>query len=111
MLLPLLQHQQTAGAAVVTNPRTSAGTGRVYPFPKDKKKRRKVLHLPRPEYEVSGPLSRDAKLENYRVPDFDQEAWEARLKLLNYLEAEEKEKKRVRRKKRVETVMIAWLLD
>lgn len=107
--IPLLITRGLAigAAAAQVNPRTSGG--RVYPYPQDfpKRKKAKVLHLPLPEYEVSGPLSRHRQIENYALPDWDQEAWEASLLTLAELEREDK----ARRMRKTTSWLLLALLD
>lgn len=84
----------------------ATGGGRVYPYPRDKKKKRKVIPQPLPEYEVSGPLKRQTEIEHRMLPEWDQEAWEASLKTLEYLEAE----RVVKVRKATESALLLWML-
>ena len=86
------------------------GGGRVYPYPSSKPKPKRTRQ-PKPvePYEVSGPLNRT--LEHPQVPQWDQEAWEASLKTLVALEAEQRVRERAKRQKASETALIIWLLQ
>lgn len=100
------------------NPSGGGGGVRFFPAPtssKTKKKRetltlksKRVIHQPRPEYEISGPLGRQTQLEHYGMPAFDEDKYTAALKTLKFLEMEERE---VKRKKAVDTAMLLMLLD
>ena len=95
----------------VEAPSGSRGSGgRVYAYlpPEPKRKRKKVIEKPTP-YEVSGPLSRQREIENTTLPQWDEEAWEASLKSLKYLE-EEKRQERRKRQKRTEAALLLLLL-
>lgn len=90
---------------VIVEPVAVGQGGRIYPYPRAEKKR-KVIPQPLPEYEISGPLSRDRRIENASLPAWDQEAWEASLKTLAHLEAED----RKTRQKKTESALIVWLV-
>ena len=55
------------------------------------------------------PLNRE--YEHPQVPQWDQEAWEASLKTLVALEAEQRVRERAKRQKASETALIIWLLQ
>lgn len=92
----------------VTEINKPIGGGRVYPYlPENKNKPGKVHRQPLPEYEVSGPLSRDRKLEHFTLPKWDVDQFTASLKTLETLEKED----RINRKKRTQTLLLLTLLD
>lgn len=95
-----------APPVVERNP--SGGGSRFYPYPSEpkKKKRRTVIPAPVPEYEVSGPLSRQRTIEHSKLPDYDLDQWTASLKTRQTLEREDRRK----RQKKSEAALLLLLL-
>ena len=95
-----------APPVVERNP--TGGGGRFYPYPSEpkKQKRKTVITAPVPEYEISGPLSRQRAIEHSKLPQIDLDAWTTSLMTLQALEREDRRK----RQKRSEAALLLLLL-